>query len=315
MKNSVRIFFTLIILIAITVSCDQVSNDTIIIENDNVSDIADKYIEIQQKLMQSQAAIFMFRTNMGYKGFEGIKKAANKQKSFVADTSEYDWTCGEVSEGIDNDNYYFFSVDYGIEGCDDWGIWMKGKYTNRYFVTDSSLQLEDLFQNYSMENTEDSANYYFEINGYTKCNFTNMTPEEYLGDHEENFIMNYNDEIFSSQAIFKDAINNESYEILLGEATYKSSTQNYIYHTKILKKLVYSFNCGINTYTPISGREEINYTDNELSLNFTVDYGEGECDNIIMIYEQGQVFTINLDDYNNVGTDSTANLNLQTVFQ
>ena len=46
--------------------------------------------------------------------------------------------------------------------------------------------------------------------------------------------------------------------------------------------------------TYVSGRERIQYKQDGNSGEFEIDYGDGTCDNIIVIYENGKIFKIDL---------------------
>ena len=47
-------------------------------------------------------------------------------------------------------------------------------------------------------------------------------------------------------------------------------------------------------FTYVSGRERIRYKDGDVEGTFEIDYGDGKCDNIITIYEDGKVTVVDL---------------------
>jgi hypothetical protein len=102
----------------------------------------------------------------------------------------------------------------------------------------------------------------------------------------------------------KTRYNENKYIIESSEYEYASG-DDYYYKTKVLKQLVMDYRCYSSPalelradfcwfFTYVSGRERIHYKEGDISGTFEIDYGDGDCDNIITVYEDGKVTVVDL---------------------
>ena len=96
--------------------------------------------------------------------------------------------------------------------------------------------------------------------------------------------------------------NEEKYVIESNESEYKYGS-DYFYKSKVLIPLVSKYSCYQQNsileklcvfWVYVSGRERIEYKNGDVEGVFEIDYGNGECDNIVTIYEDGKKSVIDL---------------------
>ncbi len=121
---------------------------------------------------------------------------------------------------------------------------------------------------FSESDNADENDMFWNFSGSATCN--------------EEIIMSFDDgETFSYSANYSDKWDNDSYTVLEGYFTYKSSDYEFSY--EVTKDLVYNYACDseeIWIVVPVSGIEVIKYTENGVTEEFSIDYGDGTCDNL-----------------------------------
>jgi len=214
------------------------------------------------------------------------------------------WTCAEVTEYIDNEGNYVTIYDYGVDGCDDWGSLIKGKVTYIWSQVENVYYSKVLYENYSawgmsmngyseysytmsdnmfFENPSDSSTTSFVWSGSSSCN--------------EDMEMSYEgSETFHYTANYSSEWDENSYTVNEGYYSYKNITNSYEYTYTVIEDLFYNYECGWEIWVPVKGIEEIIYKDTELNTQFVTDYGDGTCDNIAQVTENGVVFTVDFGE-------------------
>ncbi len=290
-------------------SCNKEEN----IQKNPDNDVLKRYLEIKSTMAT-------FQKNNGDANLEALGASImnNKKKSLKSDSDSgwidtgwvdvdttywQKWTCATVTDYIDADGKNVTVYDYGIDGCDDWGSLIKGKITYIWSQTNDIYYSKVLYENYSA--------YGMTMNGYSEYSysfgnmfFTNVVdsviPEiNWSGSSScnENIEMIYQDgETFHYTANYSSDWDEKSYTVHQGEYSYKNITNGYEYTYKITLEIFYNYECGWEIYVPVTGIEEIVYKDVDLDTKFITNYGNGTCDNIAIITENGVEYTVDFGD-------------------
>lgn len=236
---------------------------------------------------------------------------------------EEPWTsCAVITEFDNEDGSHTYIQDYG-EGCEEgWGdykYFMHGKVTNTY--RNQFSQIGSVFNDsysYAVDYDNYGGNYNGEWSWLINGGGTYDGESEYDTDNQTfSGSYSYKDETtyqFDSSSYFYRGSGTTSYDetkyvIESSETEYSTGVDNF-YKSKVLIPLVSDYSCytfgaangGIGDssiafwFTYVSGRERIEYKEGELSGTFEIDYGDGECDNIITIYENGNKTVVDLSE-------------------
>jgi len=204
---------------------------------------------------------------------------------------------------------YVLTLDFG-DGCDYFGEWLKGKLVERGFYDENSFNSTTTFTNFGGHDwTIDGTESY------------SGTWEEFIEDEDE--IDEEEDEDFEYAASFQFAADlKSSYmeygydsasDVSTGEQlievlyvaegaeeinesgfTITSRTESVdvstgeSFTTQVDAPLFYNFDCDEeDVWIFVSGQESGTYTVEGQSGTYSIDYGDGSCDNIITITENG----------------------------
>lgn len=272
------------------------------------------------KKLKSDNGIFgnLFSFKTSFIKMQAKTKAGKLGLKSTNDDSTYwdddfaDWyepTCAEVTEYTDEEGNFVSIYDYG-DGCTEYDEMVKGKIT--YIWSES----ENFNEYYSKVIYEDYFSYDMLMNGYSEYTFTQ---EDFEGETEnqtdslyycfsfegtttcaEEIEMIYNEtEKVVYSASYAEKWDATSYTVLEGYFNYSDETENIDYSYKVLKDLFTDFNCDSDdffTYVPVSGIEEIMYSEGTISEEFTLDYGNGTCDNLATMTKDGETFEVDFGD-------------------
>jgi hypothetical protein len=146
------------------------------------------------------------------------------------------------------------------------------------------------FENFRVDGTT--------INGQSHAVWTSEGP---AAEHELNFIAAHtedylvilrNGENFEYTSGFVAAENDEAFAILDG-AVEASNSIGDVFNADILEPVIVSYACEAQgTFIPVDGLKFYQYNEKEL----TVDFGDGECDNIYILRSGDRTITIDLGD-------------------
>ncbi|MEL6560547.1 MAG: hypothetical protein AAFQ94_20315, partial [Bacteroidota bacterium] len=101
----------------------------------------------------------------------------------------------------------------------------------------------------------------------------------------------------------KERSDEQGFTVLEQENLFQYSTGE-SYSSKVEEELFMNFDCE-EAFIFVRGLESGVYEDTEGSVTYSVKYGDGECDNIILVTENGEEFTIDLDEaYDDLGDDT-----------
>jgi hypothetical protein len=297
------------------------------------SDVVTRYLEFKTKMSAFNQNTGQMSNFMNVIGLSKLYEKSSKLKSMMCDSVYTDsipsdttgywdyWTCAKVTEFNNNDGTYTTIYDYG-EGCDEFGSLTKGRITYIWSNVNENYYSKVLYDNY--------YSYGMEMNGFSEYSFTsdgnsyiNYDSTGIITDSsvvspgicfywsgtstgKDNITMTFDTgEKYSYTSNFSNKWENSTYTVLEGEYTYISEPDGYNYHYLVTNPLVYNYDCP-NTWIAIAGIESIHYNDATKTYDFIIDYGNGECDNLATITENGESSIIDFGDllYLYCGTDS-----------
>lgn len=328
MKNlSVKFILLVSIILLGIITCTKDKDST-----SKQSDVVKRYLEFKTKMSafsesNGQMSNFLNVIGASQLHLKSLKKISMVLDSTINDSIPVDtsgywnyWTCAQVTEYENNDGTHTTIYDYG-DGCDEFGYFTKGKISYVWSNIGNSYYSKVLYENY--------YSYGMEMNGYSEYSFTS-DGNSYFGydttnvesdssaitdivyywsgssTGKDNIIMKFDSgEKYSYTSNFSTKWENSTYTILEGEFTYTSDPDGYNYHYLVYDPLIYNYDCP-NVWVAVSGIESIHYDDLTKTYDFIIDYGNGTCDNLATITENGETSQIDFSDllYIYCGADS-----------
>lgn len=316
-KNSVLV---LVAGLALAFSCSDKEEFAGIEE---LSDYAKNFIGLRTGAMNAMGAPMNGAINRSFQNLYRESMASggrmaggpNEGDTTIVD-NPWEWeTCATVTEFTNEDGSFTTIRDYG-DGCEEgWGEftwWMFGKITETYryaLSQNGSVFTDDYFFQVIYDNF--GGRYYLDdkdwkINGgshYEGSSSYDTANSKFSGSftYSDETTYSYGDENHSYQASGETDYNEEQW--VMNSGSYRYGDGNNYYHSTVLKPLVYKYNCfdasllgGFFLITYVSGREQIEYKDGDNEGSFIIDYGNGKCDNVIVIIENGKQIKIDLSD-------------------
>ena len=298
-----KLYAIVITFLFFAVACEKEITD-----DSKVSDDLKKLSEINMKIQNirnfGESNTFEFGSNA--MTLNGMKKNGFKSDSVYYDDSTCweEWeSCAEYTYFTDDEGFEVMVVDYGIEGCEEWGELIKGKITWKWRMNNEGYAYENIYENYS--------SWGMSINGYYKgeSQWTGTWNEEDFEDstyfynwfsddseeistNEENMTISFDGgEIITYVSNFKSKFTFNSYTMLEGSFSYVSSLGD-SYTWDIIEPINSDFTCIY--WIPVSGIEEGTFNED----TYSIDYGDGTCDNKYTITVNGvsEEIEINYDD-------------------
>ena len=297
-----KIFAIILSVIFFAVACEK--NET----SKDKSQISEEFQELSDLNLKMQN-IRNLNVNSTHKfgamsmGIKGKKKSAIKSDSIDIDTTYWnDWeTCAEITCFIDDEGFDVMIMDYGVEGCQEYGELIKGKVTWKWKMDECGYVYEDIYENYSAWGMTIDGYYKGEsqwTGSWDDGDFEDSTyfydwfSEDYeeISTNEENMTITYESgEKITYISNFKSKFTFNTYTMLEGSFSYESSLGD-TYTWDIIEPVVSNFDCIY--WIPVSGIEEGTYNDD----TYRIDYGDGTCDNIYTITVNGVTEEIVVDD-------------------
>lgn len=252
--------------------------------------------------------------NLNEFAFSGGRKNDMPGEGDTTIVDPWPWqSCAEITEFDNEDGSHTVIHDYG-EGCEEgWGeyTWlMFGKYTETYrylFAQTGSVFTDDYYyhvdyDNYGGRYSLDSLEWRMDGSStYEGSSTYDTTSQKFSGffNYNSETTYSYGNWLYSYEASGETTYNEKQYEMKSGEYRYSDGSD--YYHSEVLKPLVYKYNCfnspffeGLFMMTYVSGQERISYKQGDKEGSFVIDYGNGECDNVIIIIEDGKRIRIDL---------------------
>ncbi|MDN5199916.1 hypothetical protein QQ008_01045 [Fulvivirgaceae bacterium BMA10] len=233
--------------------------------------------------------------NSGQAFFNGRATARNKfanarteNDSTVCDGGFHWETCAQVTETENQDGSVTVVTDYGEEGCEEFGILIKGKITETFKSENNKETVKTVYENYSFEDIT--------INGTSSATYSWSWDEQdslsysFASTWEEDLTIKDEDgETYTIKSSMSDS-GDENGWTLEGSSTYTSSNGD-VFESEIKVPLFYDFKCE-DAFVPVKGVESCKFNDDVFEIN----YGDGACDNIITVTENGETYTIDLEE-------------------
>ena len=299
-------FFAIILsVIFFAVACEEKD----ISQVKDKSEISEEFMELSELSLKLQN-IRNLNVNSTHKfGAMSMGMRGKKKSAFLSDSTNFDdstywdnWeTCAEITNFVDDEGFDVMIMDYGVEGCEEWGELIKGKVTWKWKMDENGYKYEDIYENYSAWGMTIDGYYKGESQWTGACDesdfedstyFYNWFGEDYeeISTNEENMTITFEDgEKITYISNFKSKFTFNSYTMLEGSFSYESSTGD-SYNWDIVEPIVSNFDCIY--WIPVSGIEEGTYNDD----TYRIDYGDGTCDNKYTITVNGVTEIIEVDD-------------------
>lgn len=244
-------------------------------------------------------------------------RVAGDSSDMPADTTIIDdpWqSCAVITNTTNEDGSQTTIYDYG-DGCEEgWGDYkytMFGKYTSTYLnlisqngsVFKNSYYYKSTYDNYGGIYT---GGWSFLMNGggiYEGESEYDTATQKFSGtysyDDETMYRYDSTDYYYKSKGTTRYSTDKYIIESSTGSYTYGD---NY-YKSKVLKPMIADYSCYRQNslvdnfcffFMFVEGRERIQYKDGDEEGSFEIDYGDGTCDNIVTIYENGKISVVDL---------------------
>jgi hypothetical protein len=223
-------------------------------------------------------------------------------------------SCAEISTTLNDNGSTTTVIDYG-EGCNEgWGdYFMKGRLeqttlftSKRIGTTYSDEYLSALkYINYGGGFPEDTTQW--QINGQSHYEgralydtLLQTFSGQYLFSDTTQYM--YANEIYDYKSRGRSTYDESEFIVMENEYEYKYS--NNYYRSQVLEALVSDNTCNysikndklVYVWIPVSGKERIEFKEDGKEGSFVIEYGTGECDNILYILENGKRIKIDLSD-------------------
>jgi hypothetical protein len=291
---------------------------------DDLSPYVQQFLSMRNGSYSSYAAESNSMMNNSYDGLMQnlrangrIKDDTVKNDSTLNPEPWPDWqTCAEVTSTENEDGSTTIVTDYG-DGCEEgypgYRYFMHGKWTStrKYFFDDGhpvasySYKDRSSYENYGgryvwgNDTTEWSMEGFYNYEGAAQYNQeTQVFTGEFSGNGES--VYNY-DGVESTYKSKSHSVYTEEGSVT-DVSEYEYRYGNYFYSSVATKPLIYKYSCnrrdGIDNdnyiWINVSGVEVVQYEQDGVSGSFTIDYGDGECDNIIRVTENGVTVEVDL---------------------
>ncbi|MCK6616975.1 MAG: hypothetical protein L6Q51_04965 [Cyclobacteriaceae bacterium] len=309
-------FGVLVALLALAFSC---SDTTETAGFNELSDFAKNFLSLRSNSAATVGGPVSGAINRSFQNLSGFAFSGGRKKDGPneGDTTLVDpwpWqSCAQITEFDNEDGSHTVIYDYG-EGCEEgWGeyTWlMFGKFTETYrylFSENGSVFTDDYYyyvdyDNYGGRYQFDSLSWQLDgTSVYEGTSTYDTATNKFSGafNYNSQTAYTYGEWSYAYEASGETAYNEEQYKMKSGEYRYAQGTD--FYHSEVLKPLVYRYDCfslsvfqGCFMMTYVSGQERITYKQGDKEGSFIIDYGNGECDNIIIIVENGKRIIVDL---------------------
>jgi hypothetical protein len=286
------------------------------------NDVLKKYLEFTTKMSAINGNTGQMSDFLNVIGASQLQRKSLHLKSMngdsvytdtiPADSSGYwnNWTCADVTELDNADGTHTTVFDYG-DGCDEYGAMVKGKITYIWKNEGNDYYSKVLYENY--------YGYGMAMNGFSEYGFTSdgnsyveydstATTGEPDGSAgvafywsgtatgRDTMVITFDSgERYTYTSSYSNKWDNSTFTVLEGEYACTTEPEGYTYHYLVTSPLVYNYECP-DTWISVSGIETIHYLDSEASYDFLIDYGDGTCDNLATITENGESSVIDFGE-------------------
>lgn len=291
-------------------------------ERTTLSTGAKQYLAMR---MGSNNAIAQNMSGPINQSFQGLFSQSGRFNGKVSDDSpetppdttiiENPWqSCAIITETDNADGSHTTIYDYGDgceEGSEGFMYLMHGKMSNTY--KDLFSQTRSVFKNsyyYSSVYDNYGGNYIGQwswlMNGgsvYEGESEYDIASQKFSGrySYQDETTYQYDSIAYYYKSKGSTGYSETKYIVESNENSYTYGAD--YYRSKVLSPLVSDFSCYQENslqnsfcffWVYVSGRERIEYKNGDDTGVFEIDYGNGDCDNIITIYEDGKITIVDL---------------------
>jgi hypothetical protein len=321
-KTSVLVVLTLVAILG----CNDDGPKIGTIED--LSSQAQQFLSMRNGTLSSYSAESSSMMNNSFQSLmQGVRAGGRlKGDSTEIDTTLYpnpwEWqTCAVVTETRNDDGSITNIRDYG-DGCEEGypgsEYWIHGKITNiwRHVMEEAGPVMSyeyssvNTYENYggrytwSGDTSEWLNDGHYSFDGAAQYN---TATETFTGEfsHDGEYLYAYN----GYESIYKSS-GHTVYTVdgwTTDKNDYEYAYDNNSFSARVTKPLVFKYSCNRNeanafvarenyVWVNVSGIEEVNYSHDGVAGNFVINYGDGECDNIIWITENGKTVSVDLGE-------------------
>ncbi len=206
----------------------------------------------------------------------------------------------------DGNGNYTYTLDFG-DGCDYYGEFLKGKLVEKGSYNESSFSSKTTYTNFgghdwTIDGTHSYSGTWEEVAGTSE-------PSDTV-EHDYNASYEFNADLKTSYMEYgHDSTSDVSTGERLVEVTYVASGSEEVdqngytvktrqesievstgesFQSQVDIPLYFDYNCeDEDVWIFVSGKESGSYTIGDQTGTYSIDYGNGECDNIVTVTENG----------------------------
>ncbi|WP_422358615.1 hypothetical protein [Reichenbachiella sp.] len=225
----------------------------------------------------------------------------------IDDHEECEWTtCATETFEENSDGSYTWTLDYGVDGCEEYGYFMKGKLIETFVENGNEFSGTIEYVGFGDEYSTMTGTETFSGTWEDSGNSEDSTEWDYSGSYEYTEDLTYLykeddvEEEYTLKASGKETYDEEGFTQDEGEYTYTASNGDF-FSGVISVPLYYSYTCDSDfedswVFVDVSGVENFSYQEGDESGEFSINYGDGSCDNIISITENGETYDVDLGE-------------------
>jgi len=245
-----------------------------------------------------------------------MRSFLSQQQTFSRDSSDnyegeegdYDSElpdCAQESFNLNDDGTYEYSIDFG-DGCDFFGETLKGRLTETGSYTENSFKGTTTYEGLGGESWEISGTYTYagSFTGFDILNDADADTNDidfsatfdYSFDLEEKYEEEDGPITVTSSGSGMEESDDNGITILAQTVDFSYSTGESFTST-VSTPLFTDFNCfEEDVFIYVSGEESGTYTFEGETNDYSINYGDGTCDNVITVTQNGMTETIDLGE-------------------
>lgn len=300
MKTKMKLFKTISVL-ALSIflsSCTEEMLNPKKSSNDTEQTETERVVLLKTKLDNAAFNLLgtKFQSQVGGRSQTGVHRFSGlfKSKEEAGRIAEGWDTCALVTITENTDGTYTVILNFG-DGCEDNGKFISGIVAFTGSETDTSGEFKIAFDNFSERGVNEVIEDPSTVDGYFEGSW-NVSLDNGIS-YEERFT-----------TAFEVNYESGAKETLAGEGELKGDLHGFVvtkynfigsnlkgdnYAAVVAEPLVYDFDChGTRIYTAGIEAFEVN------GENSSIDFGDGECDNIFTIFLEGITIIVDLDKIN-----------------
>ncbi|MEO9870934.1 hypothetical protein [Ekhidna sp.] len=238
--------------------------------------------------------------------FRAAGRVANDSTN-VGDTTDITHpTCLIEKWEDDGNGNYTYTLDFG-DGCDYYGEFLKGKLVETGSYSESGFSSKATYtefggHDWTIDGTHNYSGTWQEISDTSEPSDTSdyqyNASYEFSADLKTSYMEYGHDttsEVSAGERLVEvDYVAQGSEEIDQNGYTVKTRTESVdistgeSFSSSVDTPLFYDYNCeSDNVWVFVSGQESGNYTYGDQSGSYSINYGDGTCDNIVTVTENG----------------------------